>query len=63
MSMNREKVRLIIKNMEILIQSLNLELEEPGLEKENVVRLEDLLNNQLDTHLTNFYEPDYCEED
>jgi hypothetical protein len=60
MPMNKEKVKLIVKNMELLIQSLNLELEEPKLEKENIVRLEDLLHNP---HSTNLYEPDYYEEE
>ena len=63
MPMNKEKVKLIVKNMELLIQSLNLELEEPELEKENIVSLEDLLHNQLNTHSTNSYEPDYYEEE
>jgi hypothetical protein len=63
MPMNKEKVKLIVKNMELLIQSLNLELEDPELEKENIVSLEDLLHNQLNTHSTNLYEPDYYEEE
>ncbi len=63
MPMNKEKVKLIVKNMELLIQSLNLELEEPELEKENIVSLEDLLKTQLNTDSTNLYEPDYYEEE
>jgi len=63
MPMNKEKVKLIVKNMELLIQSLNLELEDPELEKENIVSLEDLLHNQLNTHSTNLYETDYYEEE
>jgi hypothetical protein len=42
--MNREKVKLIVKNMELLVQSLKLELDEQ--EEKNIVSLEDLLKNQ-----------------
>jgi hypothetical protein len=41
--MNREKVKLIVKNMELLVQSLKLELDEQ--EEKNIVSLEDLLKN------------------
>jgi hypothetical protein len=55
--MNREKVKLIIKNMELLVQSLKLELEEP--EEKNIVSLEDLIKNPSFYD----YEPDYYEEE
>jgi hypothetical protein len=55
--MNREKVKLIIKNMELLIQSLKLELEEP--EEKNIVSLEDLIKKPSFYD----YEPDYYEEE
>jgi hypothetical protein len=55
MPMNKEKVKLIIKNMELLVQSLKLELE----------------GNQDDTWNQQYpvgcpideYEPDYYEEE
>ena len=54
MSMNREKVRLIIKNMEILIQSLKLELKE---------NQDDTWNQQYPVGCAiDEYEPDYYEE-
>jgi hypothetical protein len=43
--MNREKVKLIVKNMELLVQSLKLELDEQ--EEKNIVSLEDLLKINL----------------
>jgi hypothetical protein len=53
--MNKEKVRLIIKNMEILIQSLNLELKE---------NRDDIWDQQYPVGCAiDEYEPDYCEED
>jgi hypothetical protein len=61
--MNREKVKLIVKNMELLVQSLKLELDEQ--EEKNIVSLEDLLKNQPTNYFDNIkdYEPDYYEED
>jgi hypothetical protein len=59
--MNREKVKLIVKNMELLVQSLKLELDEQ--EEKNIVSLEDLLKNQPTNYDVNIYEPDYYEED
>lgn len=41
LKMNKEKVKLIVKNMELLVQSLKLELEEP--DKENIVSLDDII--------------------
>lgn len=57
--MNIEKVKLIIKNMELLIQSLKLEIEEEK-ESDNVIRLDELFANRQD-NLSN-YDPDYYEE-
>jgi hypothetical protein len=59
--MNREKVKLIVKNMELLVQSLKLELDEQ--EEKNIVSLEDLLKNQPTNYNMDNYEPDYYEED
>jgi hypothetical protein len=61
--MNREKVKLIVKNMELLVQSLKLELDEQ--EEKNIVSLEDLLKNQPTNYFDNIkdYYPDYYEED
>lgn len=60
--MNVEKVKLIIKNMELLVQSLKLEMEEE--EKANVVKLEDLFTTNLknEENFIDDYEPDYYEE-
>jgi len=56
--MNQKKIELIIKNMELLIESLKLELKE---EKEsNVIKIEDILkssNTPFDD-----YDPEYYEE-
>ena len=59
--MNTEKVKLIIKNMELLIQSLKLELEE---EEKNIIKIEDLVGERKDHRfeLIDEYEPDYYEE-
>jgi hypothetical protein len=61
--MNKEKVKLIVKNMELLVQSLKLELDEQ--EEKNIVSLEDLLKNQPTNYFDNIkdYEPDYYEEE
>lgn len=60
--MNVEKVKLIIKNMELLVQSLKLEMEEE--EKSNVLKLEDLFSVNLkeENNSIDDYEPDYYEE-
>ena len=58
--MNAEKINLIIKNMELLIESLKLEIAEDQKEKSNVISLQDLFEQErkkIDT-----YEPDYYEE-
>lgn len=58
--MNAEKINLIIKNMELLIESLKLEIAEDQKEKNNVISLQDLFEaerKKIDT-----YEPDYYEE-
>ena len=57
--MNIEKVKLIIKNMELLIQSLKLEIEDEK-ESDNVIRLDELFANRQD-NLSNS-DPDYYEE-
>ena len=54
--MNKEKTKLIVKNMELLLQLLKLEIGE----ETNVVKLEDLL---LTTADKDYYEPDYFEEE
>jgi hypothetical protein len=61
--MNREKLKLIVKNMELLVQSLKLELDEQ--EEKNIVSLEDLLKNQPTNYFDSIkdYDPDYYEED
>jgi hypothetical protein len=58
--MNPEKIKLIIRNMELLIESLKLEITETPEEKSNVISLQDLFETErkkIDT-----YEPDYYEE-
>lgn len=57
--MNREKINLIIKNMELLIESLKLEMAEEE-KQSNIVKLEDLISPSVD--LIDTYEPDYYEE-
>jgi hypothetical protein len=59
--MNRKKIELIIKNMELLIESLKLELKEPKQYKEdNVIKIEDILkSSQIPV---DEYDPDYYEE-
>lgn len=51
--MNKQKVKLIIKNMELLIQSLKLEIEEEN----NTIKIGDLIGTPIDD-----YEPEYYEE-
>jgi len=57
--MNRKKINLIIKNMELLIESLKLEMAEEE-KQSNIVKLEDLISPSVD--LIDTYEPDYYEE-
>jgi len=54
MPMNTEKVNLIVKNMELLVQSLKEELKDS-----NIVKLQDLIVSQqiIDD------DPDYYEEE
>jgi hypothetical protein len=54
--MNKEKIKLIVKNMELLIQSLKLELEEDS----NIIGLNDLVSKISSDNIN--YEPDYYEE-
>jgi hypothetical protein len=58
--MNVEKVKLIVKNMELLVQALKLEIEEAEKQPNNVLRLDDLIHNHRGT--LDDYEPDYYEE-
>jgi hypothetical protein len=58
--MNVEKVKLIIKNMELLVKALQLEIEEAEKEPNNVIKLDDLIHNR--TGSLDDYEPDYYEE-
>ena len=58
--MNAEKINLIIKNMELLIESLKLEIAEDQKEKSNVISLQDLFEQERKK--IDIYEPDYYEE-
>jgi hypothetical protein len=60
--MNAEKINLIIKNMELLIESLKLEIAEDQKENKYTVRLDDLLSVGQKEDLIDTYEPDYYEE-
>jgi cell shape-determining protein MreC len=62
--MNPEKVKLIVKNMELLVQQLKLELQEQEQNKENIISLEDMVKNYT-PNMTSIddYEPDYFEEE
>jgi hypothetical protein len=57
--MNKKKINLIIKNMELLLESLKLEMEET--EESNIIKFEDLLSKRP-SDISNDYEPDYYEE-
>ena len=46
--------------MELLIESLKLEIAEKKEEQNNIVKLEDLISPSVD--LIDTYEPDYYEE-
>ena len=58
--MNLEKVKLIIKNMELLVQALKIEIEEVEKKSEGTIKLEELIGPKT-TYLDD-YEPDYYEE-
>ena len=60
--MNAEKINLIIKNMELLIESLKLEIAEDQKENKYTVRLNDLLSIGQKEDRIDTYEPDYYEE-
>jgi hypothetical protein len=60
--MNVEKINLIIKNMELLIESLKLEIAEDQKENKYTVRLEELLSVGQKEDRIDTYEPDYYEE-
>lgn len=61
--MNQEKVKLIVKNMELLVQQLKLEIQE---QEQNTISLslEDMIKNSS-PNMTSIdeYEPDYFEEE
>jgi hypothetical protein len=57
--MNKKKISLIVRNMELLVESLKIELNELESEsKDNIIKFEDLIH-QIDDS----YEPDYYEEE
>ena len=60
--MNAEKINLIIKNMELLIESLKLELAEDQSKNKYTVRLEEFLSVGQKEDRIDTYEPDYYEE-
>jgi hypothetical protein len=61
--MNPEKINLIIKNMELLIQSLKLEIKEEEKDTNKyTIKLEELLSMKQKEDLVDTYEPDYYEE-
>lgn len=59
--MNKEKIKLIAKTIELLVQQLNLELQENG--QENILSLQDIIKSCPDSNFINEYEPDYYEEE
>lgn len=60
--MNPEKIKLIIRNMELLIESLKLEIAETPEEKNNnVISLQDLFEAER-KNIDTYEEPDYYEE-
>ncbi len=57
--MNKKKISLIVRNMELLVESLKMELNESESENEGkIIKFEDLIH-QIDDS----YEPDYYEQD
>jgi hypothetical protein len=58
--MNLEKVKLIIKNMELLVQALKIEIDEVEKKSEGTIKLEDLIRPE--SNYVDDYEPDYYEE-
>lgn len=55
--MKNERIKLIIKNMELLLQQLKMEFDEPITEKsENVIHIKDLITKD------DYEDPDYYEE-
>jgi hypothetical protein len=62
--MNSKKIKLLVDSIDLLVQSIKIELEDIDIpKKENIIRLEDLLGNQSNHHSKNEYEPDYYEEE
>jgi hypothetical protein len=58
--MNLEKVKLITKNMELLVQALKIEIDEIEKKSEGTIKLEDLIRPE--SNYVDDYEPDYYEE-
>jgi hypothetical protein len=58
--MNLEKVKLITKNMELLVQALKMEIDEVEKKSEGTIKLEDLIRPE--SNYIDDYEPDYYEE-
>jgi hypothetical protein len=58
--MNLEKVKLITKNMELLVQALKMEIDEVEKKSEGTIKLEELIGPK--TTYIDDYEPDYYEE-
>lgn len=55
--MKDERIKLIIKNMELLLQQLKMEFDEPITEKgENIIHIKDLITKD------DYEDPDYYEE-
>ena len=59
--MNKQKVELIIRNMELLIQSLKLEIEETS--ESNLIKLNDIMESSNNFYKSiDDYDPEYYEE-
>ena len=58
--MNKQKVELIIRNMELLIQSLKLEIEETS--ESNLIKLNDIMESSNNFYKSiDDYDPEYYE--
>jgi hypothetical protein len=57
--MDIRKVRLLVKNMELLLESLNLELEdEEEPDQKNIIKISDLVNQVPVPDKVAYYEED-----
>jgi len=56
-NLNQEKLSLILKNIELLVQLMKIELNE----KSNIISLTDLFGENAHDNIN--YEPDYFEEE